>query len=149
MLTTATRTPGLVDIASRQPAVIDVRGRGLMVGLELGAPDGASRTAPAGLASVSTLNTRLHCTDTAAAVQGPYAAFYAHVWMDGWVYYTGLARQSTDRKALYEAKAGGMNHDVYTSHCTMRVTGTWCQMVSSVQSGAPTQCSTVTQFYQQ
>jgi hypothetical protein len=32
--------------------------------------------------------------------------------MDGWMYYTGLARQSTDRKALYEAKAGGMNHDV-------------------------------------
>jgi hypothetical protein len=24
-------------------------------------------------------------------------------WMDGWMYYTGLARQSTDRKALYEA----------------------------------------------
>jgi hypothetical protein len=23
-------------------------------------------------------------------------------WMDGWMYYTGLARQSTDRKALYE-----------------------------------------------
>jgi hypothetical protein len=42
--------------------------------------------------------------------------------MDGWMYYTGLARQSTDRKALYEAKAGGMNHEVYTSHCTMRVT---------------------------
>jgi hypothetical protein len=25
--------------------------------------------------------------------------------MDGWMYYTGLARQSTDRKALYEANA--------------------------------------------
>jgi hypothetical protein len=33
---------------------------------------------------------------------------------------TGLARQSTDRKALNEAKAGGMNHDVHTCHCTMR-----------------------------
>jgi 3'-phosphoadenosine 5'-phosphosulfate sulfotransferase (PAPS reductase)/FAD synthetase len=43
--------------------------------------------------------------------------------MDGWMYYTGLARQSKDRKALHEAKAGGMNHEVYTSHCTMRVTG--------------------------
>jgi hypothetical protein len=42
--------------------------------------------------------------------------------MDGWMDYTGLARQS--RKALYEAKAGGMNHDAYTSHCTMRVIGT-------------------------
>jgi hypothetical protein len=45
-------------------------------------------------------------------------------WMDGWMCYTGLARQSTTRKALYEAKAGGMNHDAYTSHSTMRVTGT-------------------------
>jgi hypothetical protein len=44
--------------------------------------------------------------------------------MDGWMYYTVLARQSTDRKPLYEAKAGGMNHGVYTSHCTMWVTGT-------------------------
>jgi hypothetical protein len=43
--------------------------------------------------------------------------------MDGWMDYTGLARQSTDRKALYEAKAGGMTHNVYTSHCTMRATG--------------------------
>jgi hypothetical protein len=43
--------------------------------------------------------------------------------MDGWMLYTGLARQSTDRKALYEAKAGGMNHDVCISHCTMRVAG--------------------------
>jgi hypothetical protein len=32
------------------------------------------------------------------------------------MYYTGLTRQSTCRKALYEANAGGMNHDVYTSH---------------------------------
>ncbi len=44
--------------------------------------------------------------------------------MDGWMYYTGLARQSIDCKAQYEAKAGGMNHDVNTSHCTKRVTGT-------------------------
>jgi hypothetical protein len=44
--------------------------------------------------------------------------------MHGWMYYTGLARQSISRKALYEAKAGGMNHDAYTSHCTMRVNGT-------------------------
>jgi hypothetical protein len=44
--------------------------------------------------------------------------------MDGCMYYTGLARQNTSRKALYEAKAGGMNHDAHTSHCTMRVTGT-------------------------
>ncbi len=33
--------------------------------------------------------------------------------MDGWMDYTGLARQCTDRKALYEARAGGMNHDVW------------------------------------
>jgi hypothetical protein len=39
------------------------------------------------------------------------------------MHYTGLARQSTDRKALYKAKAGALNHDVYTSHCTLRVTG--------------------------
>jgi hypothetical protein len=39
-------------------------------------------------------------------------------WMDGWI------TPGSQSKALYEAKAGGMNHDVYTSHCTMWVTGT-------------------------
>jgi hypothetical protein len=34
-----------------------------------------------------------------------------------WMNYTGLARQSIDRKAQYEAKAGGMNHDACTAQC--------------------------------
>jgi len=43
---------GLVDIASRQSCIIDVRGRGLMVGVELGAVPGQNEP-PAGIASVS------------------------------------------------------------------------------------------------
>jgi hypothetical protein len=39
------------------------------------------------------------------------------------MYHTGLARQSTDRKALYEAKAGSMNHDVYMGHTLTAVSG--------------------------
>jgi hypothetical protein len=31
--------------------------------------------------------------------------------MDGWMDYTGLARQSMDRKPQYKAKAGGINPD--------------------------------------
>jgi hypothetical protein len=42
-------------------------------------------------------------------------------WMDGFMHYTGLTRLSIQRKAQYEAKAGGMSHDYsYTSHCTLR-----------------------------
>jgi hypothetical protein len=35
----------------------------------------------------------------------------------GWQYLTGLARQRICRKAQYEAKAGGMNHDVCVYVC--------------------------------
>jgi len=42
---------GLLELSKRHPAIIDVRGRGLMVGLELGARDGSSRSAPKGIAS--------------------------------------------------------------------------------------------------
>jgi hypothetical protein len=50
-------------------------------------------------------------------------------WMDRWMDGTHRARKAThctrqSRNALYEAKAGGMNHDACTSHCTMRVSGT-------------------------
>jgi hypothetical protein len=40
-----------------------------------------------------------------------------HKWM-GWMYCARLARQSKKRKAQYEAKAGGMNHEVCTFHTT-------------------------------
>ncbi len=38
-----------------------------------------------------------------------------------WMHYTGLARQSMDRKAQYEAKASGMNHkEVIEKHKRVR-----------------------------
>jgi hypothetical protein len=48
--------------------------------------------------------------------------------MDGWMYYTGLARHGIDRKALYEAKAGGMNHDIHISlhNVGMQLIGVVC-----------------------
>jgi hypothetical protein len=67
------------------------------------------------------LGYELHCT-LALSTQCAYvhATHGVGKWMDGWMYYTGLSRQSTRRKAQYDAKAGGMNHDADTSHCTMR-----------------------------
>jgi hypothetical protein len=41
--------------------------------------------------------------------------------MDGWMDHTRLAKHSICRED--EVKAGSMNHDVYTSHRTLRVTG--------------------------
>ncbi len=40
-----------------------------------------------------------------------------HGWMDG----LHLARNAKSTKHQYAAKAGGMNHEVHTSHCMIRV----------------------------
>lgn len=45
---------GVLAIAKRHPEIIDVRGRGLMVGLEFGGPSGRGSAAPYGFASVGT-----------------------------------------------------------------------------------------------
>ncbi len=49
-------------MAARLPVIVDVRGRGLMVGLELGAPSGGSRAGAPGFAAVSARGRALGAT---------------------------------------------------------------------------------------